>query len=89
MTCGILCSRHLSWEAELRPQMFHSPLGGPEQPATFAALSNHETHTLPQVVPVNPRVTANYLPSCSIDTLSLILPEESIIERDNNKRKSW
>ena len=33
-----------SREAELRPQTFYSLLGGPEPPATFAALGNHDDY---------------------------------------------
>ena len=67
-----------SRDAELRPQTFYSPLGGPELPATFAALGNHETSALPRAVPIKPRATANHLPSCSIDKSSLMPPEDVV-----------
>ena len=67
-----------SRDAELRPQTFYSPLGGPELPAMFAALGNHETSALPRAVPIKPRATANHLPSCSIDKSSLMPPEDVV-----------
>lgn len=72
-----------SREAELRSHTFYSPLRGPEPPTTNAGLGNHEDHytpNLPQAVPIKPKTTANYLPSCSIDKPSL-LPSQDVIRK--------
>ena len=51
-----------------------SQLGGSEPSVGTTALSTQEE--LPRAVPVKPRVTVNYMPSCSVDKASLTPPSD-------------